>query len=1421
MARWGKSIAVPLDTLIKEKENTNRPTAARSAGTVGKWGKMGFTSTRTYALKALPPVESPDKSPEAVGDYQLPLNNDPPKPRKFFKSRNTSVEVRTQFIQHLPRAPPSPIRSEGNSPPKKDAPLKLKISKMPMERKKSTSSDRPNKPKKKKEEKKLKPEAPPSRIISRTRKIVNYNEEDDERSQTPLRDIIQRLSPVPVRKESPPPVPSVMESDPRSPLTVLEPPIAVKSTPIEHPPIVLRISKGTSRLVSTDSEDILNSPPHEPPLNETSAPIAKIEPSQPSTDSLPKVQDLRIVLKRHDFKLNSEQTSESPDEISTEPPKAPTPEESSAKLESLKIVIKASVLEKTEKKERRTRKHHKSVSSHKLSDHTFKTPSPQPGSENYDLYRTLTGSPSERDFDSQSSILGSVSSKENSSQFPLALPDESCVIRSRGSSDITSDIETSQHSSLVALPSDIESRLESMMDGEDDDPSSDRAPDTRNTVDRLNTISEEPLKEDILEVLTGGGEGTISSKEQQSKDMIATCSSKVKKEAGEVTISENPVNKTPLEREVIINAVKKTRAKKGEVAKLDQPAIATAEIQKQNSGRVTRNNNNGNAVKQTLISEPASTPLTSTPSVRSYGRRCKVKESVPSQPESAQNYTIVGEASIATQEQESSQPEDIPIDLPDAPIVPKSPDASSPVLGLQAQHIVKEYKIKNKMKRAWEASKSNESDEVVAEPPLTKSKTDSPNESNSDNRNAMKCSNRVLNNNTEIGENDGPLEDEKRSVKLVISKKKGSIFKSRALVTDQGNGTKRHIYKHTWEADREKSQNPEGSTTPTVAVESTLFDDEDFNDEEEGTSKIVRTTRQNSNKFENDSVVTVKCDRKAKEYYTVVRNVKTAHQIQEIGEYQEMDDDVEYILDALQPHNPISTRCLSALQLASKCMTPAFRMHVRAHGTATKFFKALKDAKKDLSLSLCTATIMFVLSQDTLNMDLDRESLELMLNLLESNGENTLDEYGMINFERNKQRVKELCEEIKNQGKAAHFNIDSISAASLAMETLLSLTSKRAGEWFKEELRNLGGLEHIIKTICECCHQISDYVVSWTEVLLDKLKTIERCLRVLENVSELDQENQEYILTYKDGDAIDTLFRLYKLCDSEIALYPTVENTPKEHPGVVIREALVPTLKVLINLTHPFNQSDMGSKILGQRAGIFDTSFHILLQAPNYVPERCIFELNILVLYLLINLTMYTVPNRTLIMKSHAPCDFGNPFVKVPAIKALIEYFYKCEEQARMAEENTNAILENPSERNKKSQEELEETVTKLLQKAGHHMEHTMKASYAGLLIGYLIYDSADNEKVIRTYLNDNSFKDIINILEKYYNFVNLTANNDATSHIKSTRKLIDYFKKCETQHSINTKSEETGQSTSSNTSSSSMMTTRNTPRVYKNYSQR
>lgn len=70
------------------------------------------------------------------------------------------------------------------------------------------------------------------------------------------------------------------------------------------------------------------------------------------------------------------------------------------------------------------------------------------------------------------------------------------------------------------------------------------------------------------------------------------------------------------------------------------------------------------------------------------------------------------------------------------------------------------------------------------------------------------------------------------------------------------------------------------------------------------------------------------------------------------------------------------------------------------------------------------------------------------------------------------------------------------------MESLLSLTSRRAGEWFKEELRLLGGLEHIVKTVSECCRALNSRQSEvWEEADLAKLKKVDRCLRVLFNVS--------------------------------------------------------------------------------------------------------------------------------------------------------------------------------------------------------------------------------------------------------------------------------------------------------------------------------
>ena len=92
--------------------------------------------------------------------------------------------------------------------------------------------------------------------------------------------------------------------------------------------------------------------------------------------------------------------------------------------------------------------------------------------------------------------------------------------------------------------------------------------------------------------------------------------------------------------------------------------------------------------------------------------------------------------------------------------------------------------------------------------------------------------------------------------------------------------------------------------------------------------KLTRVTTETASSHPDISmqeVVSVKCPKAQKGYFTVIKNVKKAHQIQDSGEFQEFNDDVEYIMEGLQSNHTISTRCLSTVTLATKCMEPPFR----------------------------------------------------------------------------------------------------------------------------------------------------------------------------------------------------------------------------------------------------------------------------------------------------------------------------------------------------------------------------------------------------------------------------------------------------------------------------------------------------------------
>lgn len=56
-------------------------------------------------------------------------------------------------------------------------------------------------------------------------------------------------------------------------------------------------------------------------------------------------------------------------------------------------------------------------------------------------------------------------------------------------------------------------------------------------------------------------------------------------------------------------------------------------------------------------------------------------------------------------------------------------------------------------------------------------------------------------------------------------------------------------------------------------------------------------------------------------------------------------------------------------------------------------------------------------------------------------------------------------------------------------------------------------------------------------------------------------------------------------------------------------------------------------------------------------------------------------------------------------------------------------------------------------------MEHSLKGTYTAILIGHLITDNEEYEAIVRSHVHGNGFKEIIGVLEKYYNFMNLTAS--------------------------------------------------------------
>ncbi|NWU93436.1 WAPL protein, partial [Upupa epops] len=586
--------------------------------------------------------------------------------------------------------------------------------------------------------------------------------------------------------------------------------------------------------------------------------------------------------------------------------------------------------------------------------------------------------------------------------------------------------------------------------------------------------------------------------------------------------------------------------------------------------------------------------------------------------------------------------------------------------------------------------------------------------------------------------------------------------------------------------------------------------------------KVIKTVTIPTQPYQ-EIVTALKCRKEDKELYTVVQHVKHFNDVVEFGENQEFTDDIEYLLSGLKSNQPLNTRCLSVISLATKCAMPSFRMHLRAHGMVAMVFKTLDDSQHHQNLSLCTAALMYILSRDRLNMDLDRASLDLMIRLLEleqdASSSKLLNEKDMNKI---KEKIRRLCETVHNK----HLDLENITTGHLAMETLLSLTSKRAGDWFKEELRLLGGLDHIVDKVKECVDHLSSDENE--EKLVASLWGAERCLRVLESVTVHNPENQSYLIAYKDSQLIVSSAKALQHCEELIQRYNRAEdsiclpdNKPlphqniTNHVGKAVEDCMRAIIGVLLNLT---NDNEWGSTKTGEQDGLIGTAMNCVLQVPKFLPQEQRFDIRVLGLGLLINLVEYSARNRHCLVNMETSCSFdsfctgeGDDSLKITgqidAVQALVQLFLERERAAQLAESQTDELIkeaptaqhdksgewqetsgeiqwvstekpDSAEEKDKKEEDDEELDLNKALQHAGKHMEDCIVASYTALLLGCLCQESPINVTTVREYLPEGDFSIMTEMLKKFLSFMNLTCAVGTTGQ-KSISRVIEYLEHC------------------------------------------
>ena len=581
-------------------------------------------------------------------------------------------------------------------------------------------------------------------------------------------------------------------------------------------------------------------------------------------------------------------------------------------------------------------------------------------------------------------------------------------------------------------------------------------------------------------------------------------------------------------------------------------------------------------------------------------------------------------------------------------------------------------------------------------------------------------------------------------------------------------------------------------------------------------------------------------DDKTEEEKTMVSNVKDSGNCIKAGVNQTFFDEFDYLFDGMKKTEPMAVRLLSTFNVTKNCFTKDFRHNIRKNNFLKTIFKELSDADQDPSLALCTAAFLYVIAIDDRHFDFSKDAIEIILKILKAEEEHIANK-GTFPIKKPSKSLtnfrKKIGDLFRQELKTVDFiDLDNISTADLVHEVLIFLTAPTAEVDFREFIRTMGGIDFFILSFDFVLSRLDKYH-RITNENCTRFSKIERCLQMLENLTYMNSDNQNYALNFKNKMIVKSIYGtlthclsiIHKSKSNKIKLLGKSKNLDN------VFDCLFSTFRMMLNLTHG---NEYTCTEIGKYKGMIEVILESILFLPSNAGTKHKLDCYTLGLGLLINLLGEVPANRNILAK----CRFdSSPWFDAvedciedrnkSSVELIIQTFLKfhnssnelekqtfseaeslcmqegeepaeveleIEEPGLEKRESNSASSAGKSEKDKngddpfgfkepaadkksankkdKNSEKVKKVVDNMIEKAGEHMEESMIGSYLALLIGILTKEE-DHLETVQKLMPEP--KILIEVLKKFLQFMNmmsLTSAAASKSGMQQIRSIVHWL---------------------------------------------